>query len=368
MNSHVFFKRGTIPFFCTNLLIFCALAIVLSSCTMVIETPKPTDGTDTDLTTTAVNPATQEMTLVPLTEGVTEMPIITLPPEPTATPETVTPENFVTVEYKSENLEENIKAWQEGRMDYQLMEVTEVGWGKGLGLVVDEEKTKTSMNKHFSAYYFQGIYLGRETIKLFMNEGMANPENISLPDEYINSPRLKENLLVTFNKMADKVIGGFPNGADYTVVFVGMDNGLVVPLSMGYEVESKDFIKEALPAEMVTSYIPDGKFPGRNELGFLEGSLVKPSASLVDVKVGNAIAFELKVYKEYGFTFYINPIEFRPNNVNLNFLSIMSGLNSNAQEMVNGNLDLLAVNSGENISWRQLYTMPHVNQYFFTRK
>ena len=74
-----------------------------------------------------------------------------MPPEPTATTEIVTPENFVTVEYKSEDLEENIKAWQEGRMDYQLMEVTEEGWGKGLGLVVDEDKTKTSVNKNFSA-------------------------------------------------------------------------------------------------------------------------------------------------------------------------------------------------------------------------
>jgi len=142
MNSHVFFKRRTAPSFFMNLLIFCALAIVLGSCTMVIETPIPSDGTGTDLPTTALNPST---------EVAIEIPTFTLPPEPTATTEIVTPENFVTVEYKSEDLEENIKAWQEGRMDYQLMEVTEEGWGKGLGLVVDEDKTKTSVNKNFSA-------------------------------------------------------------------------------------------------------------------------------------------------------------------------------------------------------------------------
>jgi len=197
---------------------------------------------------------------------------------------------------------------------------------------------------------------------------MANPENISLPDEYINSPRLKEDLLITFNKMADRVIGGFSNGVKYTVVFVGMENGLVIPLSMGYEVEDKkDFIKEGLPTKECPE-ITNGKFPIKGELAFLETTLVRPSTSLVNVKAGQTIAFELGVYKEYGFTFYINMSESRSNYFNLNFLSIISGQNSNTQEMVNDNFDLLAVNSGENITWQQLYTMPYVIRYFTSSK
>lgn len=367
MNSFPFFNRRAAPSFFMNLLIFCALAIVLGSCTMVIETPKPTDGTGTDLTTTALNPTTEELPLVSPTEVTTEMPIITLTPEPTATAETITPENFVTVEFKSENLEENIKAWQEGRMDYQLMEVTEEGWGKGLGLVVDEEKTKVSMNKETRDYFFQGVYLGRETIKLNMNEGMANPDNISLPDEYKNSQFLNDDILVTFNKMANKVIDGFPNGADYTVVFVGLEDGLVIPLSMGYEVEGKDIFKGGGLVTRKSPDIANEKFPGRFELGILETLPVNASTSLVNVEVGQAIAIELQIYKEYGLAFYLNMMESRPDVVNLNFLSIISGIYSKSQEMVNGNFDILAVNSGENITWQQLYTLPSIRQYFISK-
>ena len=316
-----------------------------------------------DSTKTAESPteATYEVTSTPGIESTIN------PPTEVAT-ETATPEDFVTVEFKSDNLDENIKAWQEGKIDYQLMEVTEEGWGKGLGLVVDEDKTKTKRNEYTNAYFFQGVYLGRETIKLKMNEEMANPENISLPDEYINSSRLNEDLLVTFNKAANRVIDGFPNGIKYGIVFVGMENGLVIPLSMGYEVEGKDIIKEqGLPTKKCPE-VTNGKFPTKGELSWLECPLVNGNTSFVNVKTRETIAFELEIFKEYGFTFFINTIESRPINVIFNFFSIMSGQDSNSQEMVNGNLDFLAVNSDKNINWQQLYTMPYVTRYFTSKK
>jgi len=296
----------------------------------------------------------------------TETPL----PSPTETivpTEVVTPESLVTIEFKSENLEENIKAWQEGKMNYQLMEVTEEDWGKGLGLIVDEEE-EVEINDLTRQYYFQGVYLGRETIKLNMSEEMANPENISLPDEYKNSPALKEDLLLTFNKMAESVIGGFPTGVDYTVVFVGMENGIVIPLSMGYEVEGKDiFNEEGLPTKKCPD-ITDGKFPDRNELSYLNTVLVNANTSFVNVKAGQTIAFEVAVLKKYGFTYNTNLVESRPNDVKLNFLSQLIGQFSNTLEMVNGNWKLLEVKNGDDLTWKQLFNMPYVTEYFVSRE
>jgi hypothetical protein len=337
------------------LLIALVLIVVLAGC-MSTPTSAPTLAPTSTLPTP--NPA----------EVATEVPIA-LTPELTATAEIVTPENLVKVEFKSENLEENITAWQEGRMDYQLMEVTEAGWGSGLGLVVDEKETGIKLSKEFNPYYFQGVYLGRETIKLKISEKMANPENISLPIEYKNYYRMEEDVSITFNRLANSVIGGFPDGVDNTVVFVGMENGVIIPLSMGYEVEGKDIMKEGLATNKCPD-ITNGKFPSRDEVFYLEKTPVNASVSLVDVKAGQTIAFEIKVVTKYEVAYLLNTMDSRPKDlvVHLNVLSLVSGRNSNNQEMANGNFELLNVKSGEDITWLQLFTMPYVTEYFVSRK
>ena len=80
--------------FLSILLIFIALSGMLGACRPISETPKSTGGVDIELTATLENPVAQELTLVSPAEVMTEMPTITLTPEPSPTatvPPTETP-------------------------------------------------------------------------------------------------------------------------------------------------------------------------------------------------------------------------------------------------------------------------------------
>jgi len=71
-----------------------ALSGMLGACHPIAESPKSTGGVDIELTPTVEDPAAQELTLVSPTEGMTEMPTLTLTPEPSPTaviPPTETP-------------------------------------------------------------------------------------------------------------------------------------------------------------------------------------------------------------------------------------------------------------------------------------
>jgi len=137
---------------------------------------------------------------------------------------------------------------------------------------------------------------------------------------------------------------------------------------MGYEVEGKDiFNEEGLPTKKCPD-ITDGKFPDRNELSYLNTVLVNANTSFVNVKAGQTIAFEVAVLKKYGFTYNTNLVESRPNDVKLNFLSQLIGQFSNTLEMVNGNWKLLEVKNGDDLTWKQLFNMPYVTEYFVSRE
>jgi hypothetical protein len=78
----------------STLCLFIVLSGMLSSCRPIAETPNSTGGVDIELTPTVEEPVAQELTLVSPTEAMTEMPTLTLTPEPSPTatiPPTETP-------------------------------------------------------------------------------------------------------------------------------------------------------------------------------------------------------------------------------------------------------------------------------------
>lgn len=181
--------------FSTRLIMFILLASLLSSCGAIIQTPMPTEIV-AEINPTIVSSEIALSTSIPPTDEATDIPTITLTPEPTATATEVLEAGEISTERKQE-IVDRVNAFINAEGQYSDEELKKDPTWFGL----DTDENKPLPLGMLSPVYFQGVLVDYEIVNnnyhLIMGTLLRTGEravfDYSFPDKFENGYNFKKS-------------------------------------------------------------------------------------------------------------------------------------------------------------------------------